>query len=530
MFAITVAITLLWPRLDTLDILLRNGRIVDGTGNPWFYGDVGIRNGRIVAVGQLGDQPARRLIDVQGQVIAPGFIDTHAHLEGSILEMPTADNFVRMGITTAITGNCGGSATDIARFFRSLDSVKTSIHVATLVGHNTVRRLVMGEAARQPTREELNQMRQLVARGMQAGALGFSTGLIYVPGTFAQTDEVVALAHEAARFGGIYASHIRDEGNRVEEAVTEAIEIGRQVGCPVQISHFKISSKRKWGDSRRTVALVAQARAEGLAVTVDQYVYPASSTGLEVLIPNWVFDGGRDSAVQRLRNPHLRKRIVEEMLRSIRAQGFKDFSYAQVAYYAPDTTLNGLRISEITRRLRGRSGARDQAEQVIEMYLASPRRVGMVYHKMHERDIRHILQQPFTMIGADAGIIRYGSGVPHPRGYGNAPRVLARYVRQEQVISLEEAIRKMTSLPAQTFGLWDRGLIRPGLVADIVVFDPDRIQDRATFEAPHQYPEGISYVIVNGTVVVEQGRHTGARPAGALRKPALLRSAQAGEG
>ncbi|MCS7082581.1 MAG: D-aminoacylase [Bacteroidetes bacterium] len=517
-----LALALLGQGADTLDLLLRNGRIVDGTGNPWFYGDVGIRGGKIAAIGNLAHLHARTVLDVQGQVIAPGFIDTHAHLEGSILELPTADNFVRMGITTAITGNCGGSAADIERFFRQLDSVRTSIHVASLIGHNTVRRLVMGEAARPPSAEELERMRVLVARGMRAGALGFSTGLIYTPGTFAQTDEVVALARQCAHLGGLYVSHIRDEGNQVEAAIQEAIEVGRQAGCPVQISHFKIASKRKWGDSRHTVALVAQARSEGLAVTVDQYVYPASSTGIEVLIPTWVFDGGRDSALKRLQNPTLRRRIIAEMLRSLRAQGFRDFSHAQVAYYGPDTTLNGLRISEITRRLRGRSSPRDQAEQVLDMYAASPRRVGMVYHKMSEQDVRYILTQPFTMIGADAGIIRYGVGVPHPRGYGNAARVLARYVRQEGIISLEEAVRKMTSLPAQTFGLWDRGLIRPGMVADIVVFDPDRIQDRATFERPHQYPEGIQYVIVNGVLVVKEGQHTGARPAGALRRPSAV--------
>lgn len=518
-----ISVLLLWPAVwataPTYDLVITNGRIVDGTGNPWFVADIGIRDGRIVALGRIRPEEAARVIEARGLVVAPGFIDVHTHIEGGILRRPTAENFLRMGVTTVVTGNCGGSWLPVGETLRRLAEQGLSINVATLVGHNSVRRAVMGEEARRPTPEELERMKGLVEQAMREGAVGLSTGLIYIPGTYAETEEIVELARVVARYGGIYASHIRDEGNGVLEAIREALQIGERAGVPVQISHFKVSSKKLWGESRQTVQLVRQARERGLSVTVDQYVYPASSTGLETLLPSWVHDGGRQKAVERLRDPKLRERIVQEMLRSLREQGFKDYSYAYVAQYRPDPSFNGKNIAEITRAVRRTSRVRDQAEQIIEMFLASETRVQMVYHKMHERDVQYILGQPFTMIASDAGVLEPGQGVPHPRGYGNNARVLSRYVREQRLLSLEEAIRKMTSLPAQVFGFWDRGVIRPGMAADLVIFDPEQIVDRATFENPHQYAEGVRHVLVNGVPVISEGQHTGARPGRILYGP-----------
>jgi len=508
-----------WAAAPTYDLVIKNGRIVDGTGNPWFIADIGIREGRIAAIGRIRPEEAARVLDAQGLIVAPGFIDVHTHVEGGILRRPTAENFLRMGVTTVVTGNCGGSWLPIGDALGRLQEQGLSINLATLIGHNAVRRAVMGEDAREPTPEELERMKQLVDRAMREGAVGLSTGLIYIPGTYAKTDEIVELARVVARYGGIYASHIRNEGNGVLEAVREAIAIGERAGIPVQISHFKVSSKKLWGESRRTVQLVYEARARGLPVTVDQYVYPASSTGLETLLPSWVHDGGRAKAVERLRDPKLRERIKREMIRTIRDQGFKDYAYAYVAQYRPDPSFNGKNIAEITRLVRRKASVEEQAEQIIEMFLASESRVQMVYHKMNERDVEHILRQPFTMIASDAGVLEPGQGVPHPRGYGNNARVLGRYVREKALLSWEEAIRKMTSLPAQVFGFWDRGVIRPGLAADVVLFDPERIADRATFENPHQYAEGIRHVLVNGVLVIQDGQHTGARPGRILYGP-----------
>lgn len=520
--AILIAI-LLWPMAwataPAYDLVIQGGRIVDGTGNPWFIADIGIREGRIVAIGQIRPEEAARVLDARGLIVAPGFIDVHTHIESGILRRPTAENFLRMGVTTVVTGNCGGSWLPIGEALNRLREQGPSINVATLVGHNTIRRAVMGEEARRPTPEEMERMKQLVEQAMREGAVGLSTGLIYIPGTYAQTEEIIELARVAARYGGIYVSHIRDEGNGVLGAIQEALAIGERAGLPVHISHFKVSSKKLWGESRRTVQLIDEARARGFPVTVDQYVYPASSTGLETLLPSWVHDGGRAKAVERLRDTTLRERIKREMIRTLRDQGFKDYSYASVAQYRPDPSLNGKNIAEITRLIRRKASVEEQAEQIIEMFLTSEARVSMVYHKMSERDIEHILRQPFTMIASDAGVLEPGQGVPHPRGYGNNARVLGRYVREKALLSWEDAIRKMTSLPAQVFGFWDRGVIRPGMAADVVLFDPERVRDRATFENPHQYAEGIRHVLVNGILVIHEGQHTGARPGRILYGP-----------
>jgi N-acyl-D-amino-acid deacylase len=499
------------------DIAIINGRIVDGTGNPWFYGSVAIKDGRIVKVGAVDAQRAGRVIDASGLIVAPGFIDVHTHVEGSLGENPLADNFTHMGVTSVITGNCGSSSLQVADFLSKLESKGVALNVGTLVGHGSVRREVLKDEDREPAGPELERMKLIVERAMREGAVGMSTGLIYVPGTYAKTGEIVELARVVAKYGGIYATHMRDEGNNVTESIAEALLIGEQAKLPVEISHFKVSSKKRWGDSSITCKMVSDARAQGRQVTVDQYVYVASATSLNTMLPSWALEGGKDKARKRLSDPDLRARIKREMIESINKSGFADFSYAVVSSFQPDHSFEGKPISTIAKAVRGKDTLDDQAEQVIDMYLAGS--AGMIFHKMAESDVERIVAQPFAMIASDSGVIRLDDGSPHPRGYGNNARVLATYVRQKRVISLEDAVRKMTSLPAATFKLWDRGLIRAGMAADVVVFDADKVGDRATFDKPHQYSEGFAYVLVNGKPVIDGGKQTGATPGRALFGP-----------
>jgi N-acyl-D-amino-acid deacylase len=499
------------------DLVIRRGRVVDGTGNPWFEADVAIKGGRIAEIGRIAAERGARVIDAKGLVVAPGFIDVHAHVEGGILELPTAENFLRMGVTSVITGNCGGSALPLGEWFQRLEQAGVSINVGALAGHNSIRRAGMGgDFDRAPSAEELQRMRELTEQAMRDGAVGLSTGLIYIPGTYAKTDEIVELARVAARHGGVYATHMRNEGERVDEAIKEAIAVGEQAGCAVEISHFKVASKKRWGDSALTVRLVADARSRGLQVTVDQYLYTASSTNSGTLFPSWVFDGGREKAVERLSAPATRARIKGEMIEQLRRAGRADYSYAFVANHNANPAFNGKSIPEITKLVRQKTGVEEEAEQAIEMQLAGGAQ--MIYHTMSEGDVEHIFRQPFTMVASDSGVIDMTrSSVPHPRGLGNNARALAVYVREKKLVSLEEAVRKMTSLPAQTFGLWERGLLRPGLAADIVIFDEKAVADRATFAQPKQYAAGFEYVLVNGQPVIERDQHTLARPGRVLR-------------
>jgi N-acyl-D-amino-acid deacylase len=501
---------------QSYDVLIVNGKIIDGTGNSWFLGDVAIKDGKIVRVGNISEQAAT-VIDAKGLTIAPGFIDVHTHIESNDFNVPTADNFIYDGVTSVVTGNCGGSNIDLGKYFSQLDSVGLSINIASLIGHNTIRREVMGDVMRDPTIDEQRRMESLVATAMEDGAVGLSTGLIYVPGTYAKTNEVIGLAKIAAMHNGVYASHIRDEGDLVLEAINEAINIGKEASVPVEISHFKVTYKPNWGRSLETISLVEKARQEGIDVTIDQYPYIASSTTLNTTVPSWVFSGGDDSLKARLNDPVLRKRIRHEMVALLKKKQLKDFSYAVVARYSPDSTFNGKSISEINR-IKGRKvNAINEAETILDMIVHG--RVQMVFFSMNEEDLRRILRYPFNMIASDAGIVSFGSGVPHPRAYGTNARVLGKYVREEKVISLEEAIRRMTSLPAQKFQLHDRGLIREGMAADIVVFDQDKVKDEATFASPHAYSSGFHYVIINGTITLGEGRHTGERGGKVLYGP-----------
>ncbi len=502
---------------ENYDLVITNARIVDGTGNPWFRGSVGIRDGRIVKVGLFDTTNAKNVIDAGDKIVAPGFIDVHTHVE-DIYNNPTAENFIRMGVTSLITGNCGGSETDIGAFLGRMQTKPIAVNLATLIAHGSVRAAVMGLDDRPPTPDEQKKMDEMVERGMLDGAVGLSTGLIYVPGTYAKTDEVVELAKVAARYGGVYASHIRDEGNGVVDAINEAINIGEQAKMPVEISHFKISSKALWGQSPKTIGLVKAARERGMTVTVDEYAYTASSTSLDVRLPNWAVAGGRAEGRKRIADPTLKAKIVKEMKADLKEKQFKDYSFGYVASYRADPTFNGKNIAEITQTARKSKKVGDQIEQILEMYGKGGAQ--MVYRVMSEDDVQNIMREPFTMIASDSSVRDFNVGMPHPRGYGNNARVLGHYVRELKIISLEDAIRKMTSLPAQTFGFRDRGQIREGFAADVVIFDEKTVTDKATFDAPHQYAEGFSTVIVNGRVVFDGTKFTGSMPGQALRHTA----------
>lgn len=496
------------------DLLIRNGKIIDGTGNSWYHGDVAIKDGKIIKMGYIADIQATKTIDAKGLIVAPGFIDVHGHIEGGIINTPTANNYIFDGVTTVITGNCGGSADNISTFFQEINKTKPSINVATLFGHNTVRSQVMKRDNRTPTEAEQKQMESLVEQAMKQGAVGLSTGLIYIPGTFAKTEEVSALARSAAKYKGVYASHIRNEENSAVDAVNEAINIGKEANIPVQISHFKIGGKTNWGKSDITLGLVKQAREEGWDVTIDQYPYTASSTNLGIRLPDWAFAGGNDSLKIRLNNPTIRAQIKKEMLTQLASYKFPNYSYAVVANYPSDTTLNGKNISEINKLMGRKAKAKFEAETIMDMVEKGGAQ--MVYNSMNEVDVINIMKYPFSMFGADAGVPVPGRGMPHPRGYGTNARVLGKYVRDEKVITMEDAIRRMSSLAAQKFGLSDRGLLLPNYAADIVIFSEAEVNDKATFQKPHAYSTGFKYVLVNGELVVENEKHLGTRSGKAL--------------
>jgi N-acyl-D-amino-acid deacylase len=503
-------------RARTFDLIITNARIVDGSGNPWFRADVGIKDARITRVGRINPVDGNKTIDAKGQILAPGFIDVHTHVE-SIYDQPAAENFIRMGVTSLVTGNCGTSTTEVAEFLARVKQQPISVNLATLIAHGSVRRKIMGLVDRDPTPDEMKRMEALVEQGMKDGAVGLSTGLIYVPGTYAKTEEIVDLARIVARYGGIYSTHMRNEGEKVVDAIRESIQIEEQAGLPVEISHFKIANRKLWGQSPVTIGLVRDARARGLMVTVDQYAYTASSTSLDARLPGWLRAGGLEEGKKRLTNKVTRDRVVSEMKEALKNSGFKDYSYAMVANYGADKSFNGKSIAETTQQVRGKKDVKSQIEQIIAMYEAGG--ASMVYHGMSEDDVQRIMREPFTMIASDSGVRQIDESVPHPRGYGNNVRVLGHYVRELQLLSLEDAIRKMTSLPAQTFGFRDRGMVREGFAADLVIFDEKTIEDRATFDKPHQFPVGISYVLVNGELVFANGQMTGARPGVALVGP-----------
>lgn len=500
------------------DVLLAGGLVVDGTGRAGVIQDVAIKDGRIAALGRIPRSQAAEVIDAAGLVVAPGFIDVHTHAD-ALVDRPAALNFVRMGVTTIVAGNCGGSALDVGTALAALRERPAAVNFATLVGHNTVRSAVMGSENRVPRPAEMARMRSLVWKAMADGAIGFSTGLQYVPGTYAEAPEIVELARVAANAGGIYASHMRNEGTALEQAIAETIKVGEMTGARVQISHLKVDSPTRWGASEKALAMIDAARQRGIDVRADQYAYTAASSTLGIRFPSWVLEGGSARIAERLNDPDTWRQIKREMAALLDERGLVDLSFARIAMYRPDPTLNGLSMKQAAARRLGGDSADAQFEMAREMLLGGG--ASMVYHFMSDADVDRIMRHPQVAIASDASVIAFGEGVPHPRGYGNNARVLGMYTRTRRVIALEEAVRKMTSLPAGHFRLANRGAIRQGYAADLVVFDPASIGDAATFEAPHAYAQGIPYVLVNGVVVVRNGTQTDARPGQVIANSAI---------
>jgi N-acyl-D-amino-acid deacylase len=511
------------PGFGEYDLLITNARIADGTGGPLIYGSVAVKDRRVVAIGNVRGSAAKE-VDAEGRVVAPGFIDVHTHSE-DIGRNPVAENFLRMGVTTIVTGNCGGSRVDVAAFFKELEQVGVTLNVATLIGHNSVRQEVMGGSfLRAPSPEQMERMKSLVDRAMEDGAVGLSTGLIYTPGTFAKTEEIVELAKVASAHGGIYASHMRAETVKIFDAIEELLTVAREAKIRAELSHIKLSGPTAWGKTAEVLSLLDKARASGIEVTHDQYAYTASSTGLVQLIPDKALDGGRAAFLARLADPAKKAAILEDMKASRERQGRADYSYAVIARFRADPALNGLSISQAAKLKRGSDSLDDQIELLFDI----ERRGGGsgVFHGMDEEDVQAFMKHPCTMIASDGGPRKLGEDIPHPRSYGNNARVLGRYVRELKVLTLPEAIRRMTSLPAQTFRLADRGVLKPGAWADMVIFDPEKVGDVATFDDPHHYSVGFSDVIVNGTPVIRAGTLTAARPGGPLRMSPVATPAQ----
>lgn len=503
--AMAAACVSLLPAAD-FDLIVTRARVVDGTGNPWYRADVGVKGGRIAAIGNLTGKTADRTINARDRVLAPGFIDVHTHIEGAVEQVPRGDNYLMDGVTTVVTGNCGGSRVKVAEWFAELEKTGLGLNVATLIGHNSVRREVMGTANRQATPEELKKMEALVETAMREGAVGFSTGLIYIPGTYSNTAEVVALGKAAGRHGGVYASHMRDEGEKVLDAIREAVEVAKAAGVPAQLSHFKIDTPRLWGMSTQSLALVEQYRREGVDVVVDQYPYDHSSTNLGITLPTWALADGDEAVRERLASAETRARIKGEMLARLKQLGHADYSYAIVARYRPEASYEGKNISEVNVLMGRAKTIENEAETILDIMQKGGAQ--MVYHSMGNEDMERIMRYPNTAVASDGGVRVFGEGMPHPRSYGTNARVLAEFVRKRGVLTLEDAIRRMTSLPARTFAFRDRGQIREGYAADLLLFDPARVEDKSTYQQPHQFTEGFDLVLVNGVVMVDDGKLT----------------------
>jgi N-acyl-D-amino-acid deacylase len=504
------------------DLVIRHGRIVDGTGSPWYLGDVAVRDDTIVRIAPRIDAPATRVLDAAGKVVAPGFIDLHTHARRGIFDVPTADNYVRQGVTTLMEGPDGSSPLPLKPFLDRVAATRVTPNLGTFIGQGSVRDAVIGPVNRKATSAEIDKMRGLVRQGMEDGAFGLSSGLFYVPGTFTPTAEVVELARVAGGMGGIYISHMRDEASGVLDSVRETIEIGEKGGLPTQVTHHKVIGKANWGRSVETLKLVDEARARGVDATIDQYPYTASSTSIQAaLMPAWALEGGRAAVLKRLQTATMRSELRKETARIIlEERGGGDPQNVQLARCDWDHSLDGKRLGDVTK---GR-GLDPTIENAAETALWIVEKGGCqgIFHAISEEDLQRILRHPATMIGSDGEVPIFGVASPHPRSYGTFVRVLGRYVRELHVITLEDAIRKMSSFPAQRIGLADRGVLREGMKADIAVFDSAAIRDLATFERPHQYAEGVVWVVVNGQIVFENGKMTPARPGRILLGPAAV--------
>ncbi|HET7621065.1 MAG TPA: amidohydrolase family protein [Gemmatimonadaceae bacterium] len=510
------------------DIVIRNGRVLDGAGNPWIRADVAIRDGRFVKIGQVNERGARE-IDASGKYVSPGWVDMMDQ-SGSVLPRNgLAENKLRMGVTTAIGGEGGTPvpAGEVANYFATLEKQGISINFGSYYSETQARVAVLGRSSRAPTAEELERMRAIVDTAMMGGAMGMTTALIYPPSSYATTEELIEVGKAAAKRGGIYASHIRDEGKGLVGAVSEAIEVGEKAGMPVEIFHLKAAYRPGWGTLMDSVKhVVDAARARGVDVAADMYVYTAGGTGLEATIPSWAFDGGSDSLLKRLADPAIRERLKREIQTGspgwwniVEAAGGWDGIVLVNARNPENARYETKTLSEIAKMM-----GKDPADAAFDLVSQGKGRVMAIYFMMGEPDIETALQFPWTSIGSDAGAAlkpgeQDGLGLPHPRSYGNAVRVIAKYVKERHVLTLPEAIRKMTSWPATRMRLANRGMIKEGNWADVTIFDLDSLQDRSTYEQPVLFPTGIDWVLVNGEVVIDHGKHTGARPGQVLYGP-----------
>ena len=525
-------VTLSWQagihsQAAAFDLVIRGGRVVDGTGNPWFVADVGIKGDTIVAVRPRIEPGGARVIEARGQVVSPGFIDVHTHVEASdegqdMIGNPAAENNVRQGVTTVIGSPDGGGSVQVSAYLDKVAAAKPAINVGTFIGHGSVRGAIVGQANRVATPEELERMRALVRTGMREGAFGLSTGLFYVPGNYAPLDEVVELARVAGEFGGIHQSHMRDEAAHVLDSVRDTIAIGERGGLPTQVTHHKIIGKVNWGQSVETLRLIDEARARGVDVTIDQYPYTASSTSIQGgLVPQWAQAGGREAMLTGLRDAATRGKVIAAIANAIETdRGGGDPANVVLAACSWDPSLAGKSLAQVLRD-RGRPVTIPSAAELV-VEIVEKGGCSAIFHAISEDDLVRIMKHPATMIASDAapGVPTFGKNVPHPRAYGTFARVLGVYVREKGVLTIEDAVRKMSAFPAQRLGLADRGILRPGLKADVVVFNPATVKDAATFEKPHQYAEGVSAVIVNGQLTLSEGRMTGARLGRALRRNA----------
>jgi len=509
----------LFAQTNRFDVVITGGRIIDGSGNPWYYGDLGIRADTIAAIGNLDTASSTRRLDAHGLVVAPGFIDIHTHARRGIFQDPAAQNYIRQGVTTILEGPDGSSALPIGKFLNQVGAVQIAPNFGTFAGQGSIRDAVMGLANRPATPDEIEKMRQITRQAMLDGAFGVTTGLFYVPGNFTPTEEVIEVEKVAGAMGGMHHSHMREEASHVLDSVRETIRIGEDGHLPTQITHHKIIGKPNWGQSTETLKLVEAARARGVDVTIDQYPYTASSTGTASLIPQWAQEGGQKALLERLDAPQQRAKIKEVVIERIKLdRGAGDPANVVMANCSWDKTLAGKSLADITRA-RGREvNFENAAETLLEIQHSGGCQA--VFHAISEEDVQRIMKYPFTMVASDGEIPQFGVGAPHPRSYGTFVRVLGRYVRELHTITLEDAVHKMSGLPSQRLKLYDRGLIRPGMKADLAIFDPATVADTATFEKPHQYAVGVKYVVVNGKIVIDDGKLTSERPGRILYGPA----------
>ncbi|HEU5415003.1 MAG TPA: D-aminoacylase [Candidatus Angelobacter sp.] len=534
------------PSVQPYDVVILNGKIIDGSGNPWYSGDIGIRGDRIETIGKLQGVQAKRIIDAHGLVVAPGFIDMLGQSEFPLLIDNRAINKLSQGITTEITGEGGSAApqnaitikaampglepyhltidwTDLAGYFRRLEKQGTPLNLGTYVGAAQVREAVIGDDNRAPTPQELERMKALVRQAMEQGALGISTALIYPPGHYAKTDELIELAKVASQYGGIYASHMRSEGKSEMAAIDEALQIGREAHIPVEIFHLKVAGKSRWGSMPQVIAKLQAARDSGIDVTADMYPYLAGATALASALPPWVADGGMDKLLERLRDPAIRARIKKEM-----AEDHPDWENLYLASGGPSGVMVASVVEQSLKPLTGKTVAqiaqqqnKDPLDALFDLVLADKGRSGALYFIASEEDLQHGLKQPWTSIGLDFNEMPLDGPLfephSHPRGFGSMPRFLGHYTRDLHLLPLDQAIRKITSLPSQREHLRDRGLIKEGFFADITIFDPATIIDKATYTDPAQLSIGVKYVFVNGQLEFADGKMTGVNAGKALK-------------